>query len=420
MNKCIKYYKKVLIMIVIIIVLVLENFNIIHAKEQVLNINDACDLALQNSSALKILQLNIEHLQLIVDQANEASRLADQRLKINDRFLELYNAKQNNDLTDPNDIQEYNNYVSMYGKPIIGEDQKFQFIQMKSITPLEAKYSVYSAQNNIKINENAIKYSVMQSYCNLLNLKDSIEINNMNLKIKEENYKTAQLKLKYNLISSIDYKKIENDYTKAKISLDTLNNNYNLQLKTFNRQLGLPINNIIFSIVDVEFDPKIDSIDNYLEDALINRIEIKNATQNSKNKKYIYDIVYDSFSDEDNSHIQNALYEKNQAEHDLEDNKINIQIEIKTSYQDIQKKLLDYKLAQDSYNNSLKKYNEGLTQYKINKISNIDLKSLELSLKQAEIQINSIKRDIWLRMKKLEFLSHEGLNTSQVNIGGSK
>ncbi|QCX33445.1 TolC family protein [Caloramator sp. E03] len=408
MNNKYKYHKKILT-IIIITIIVLGNFNIINAKEQVLNINEACDLALQNSSALKILQLNIEHLQLIVDQANEASKLADQRLKINDRFLELYYKKQKNELTDPSDIQEYNSYVSMYGKPLIGEDQKFQFIQMKTITPLEAKYSVYSAQNNIKINENTIKYSIMQSYCNLLNLKDSIEINNMNYKIKEENYKIAQLKYKYNLISSTEFKKIEGEYTKAKLTLDILNNNYNLQLKSFNRQLGIPINNIT-SIVDIEFDSKIDSIDKYIEETLINNMDIKNALEKLKNKNYIYDIVYDSFSDENNYNIQNALYEKNQAEHDLYNQKISKQINIKMAYQDIQKKFLDYKTAQDSYNNSLKKYNEGLMQYKLNKISNTDLKSLELLLKQAEIQINNVKRDIWLKIKKLEFLSHEGLN----------
>lgn len=304
------------------------------------------------------------------------------------------------------------NYNKMI--PYTQGDQKLSLIKGRDFAQLEYKYAVFQYTNVKEVAKNQLKLGVYQLYSGLMTVKDGLEIEQRNFNNVEQQYKKAQLQLSLGQISPVEAKSSEAAYFAEQAKLNQLQRQYDALTKQLNQLLGVDLNT---KYTDFAKDnlaaaayPK--TYNEYLKDALTNRVEIRNDNENINVKKMEFESVRAEFPYNNSPQYKIAKFPIEDAKNKLETDKVDISIEINSLYSDLQDKIKKLEPEQKKYDSAKRTYEKAQQSYNLGLLSKIDFDKAELGFKAEEAAIKSIQRDIWLAQTKLNYASNLGADAS--------
>lgn len=357
----------------------------VQPTQNSLDIDTAINMAIENSYKIKSLDIGIQQAQ---NKYNDALRSA----------------------------ADYNKKI-----PYVTGDQKLGLIKLRDFTQLESKYAVFKYTNIKEAAKNELKLGVYQLYSGLITAKEGLELEQKNFNNVEQQYKKAQLQLSLGQVSPGDAKSSEAAYMAEKAKLNQLQRQYDSLTKQLNQLLGVDINTKYTSFTKdnlaTQAYPK--TYNDYVKDALTNRVKIRNDNENINVKKLEFESVRAEFPYSTSPQYQIAKFPMEDAKNELETHKIDISIEINGLYNDLQNKIKSLEPEQKRYDSAKRTYEKALQSYNLGLISKIDFDKAETGLKYEELQLKSIQRNIWLAQTKLDYASNLGADASKLMPQGS-
>lgn len=275
---------------------------------------------------------------------------------------------------------------------------------------IEAKYNIYQYTNLKEAAKNSVKLNVYTQYISFINAKEELDIQQQKFKNAEEKYKKAQLQLSLGLIAKPDVKGAEQTYNSEKAELNKAQRKLDSVAKTINQISGSSISTTYdgFKKDIVEDKTVVKTYNEYLNDALKNRVEILNDTEKIKLKKLEFAGVRGVHPNTNSPEYVIGKYDVTEAENGLDTDKIDISIEINRLYNDLQGKIQKLQPQITNYNTEKKKYNEYLQKYNLGVISKIDFEEEALKFKSAENSLKAAQRDVALAKSTIEYASGIG------------
>lgn len=354
--------------------------------QQSLNIDAAINMAIQNSYSIKKIDIGIQQAQ---NNYNDAVRAAAG-----------YSAKV----------------------PYTEGDTKLQLIKARDFTQLEYKYAIFQYTNIKEVAKNQITFTVYQAYSAFVTVKEALDLEQQNFNNVEQQYNKAKLQLSLGTASPVDVKASEASYTAEKAKLNQLKRQYDTYVKQLNQILGVDINTgdsqyvkyIPYINSNIASVAKPKTYDEYVKDALTNRIEIRNDNENINLRKSEFNSVRSAFPYNYTAQYKIYKYPVDTAQNKLDTDKIDISIEINTLYNDLQDKIKSLEPAKKDYTSAKRTYDIAAQNYNLGLISKIDYDKAEINLKSKENSIKTIERNIWLAQKKLDYASNLGVDATSL------
>lgn len=352
----------------------------VQPTQNSLDIDTAINMAIENSYSIKKLDIGIQQAQ---NSYNDALRNA----------------------------ANYNKMI-----PFVRGDQKLALIKGRDFAQLEYKYAIFQYTNIKEAAKNELKLGVYQLYSGLITVKEGLEIEQKNFNNVEQQYKKAQLQLSLGQISPADAKSSEAAYMAEKAKLNQLQRQYDSLTKQLNQLLGVDINTKYTSFTKdnlaTQAYPK--SYNDYIKDALTNRVKIRNDNENINVKKLEFESIRAEYPYNTSPQYQIAKFPIEDAKNKLETDKIDISIEINSLYNDLQNKIKKLEPEQKKYDSAKTTYEKALQSYNLGLVSKIDFDRAEIGFRAEEAAIKSIQRDIWMAQTKLDYASSLGADASSL------
>lgn len=280
---------------------------------------------------------------------------------------------------------------------------------------LNDQYSIYKYTNLKEVTKNYIKLNLYTQYISFMNNEEALNLEQENSKNAEAKYKKTQLQFNLGTVAKADVKTSEQAYNTEKASLNKAQRSVSIVEKAINQALGVDINTQYTGFAkDIAVaNPQIKTYNDYLNDALKNRAEILNDTENLRLRKLDFTGQMGG-----NPYITTPSYTiaKNavaQAQNDLDTAKIDISIEINGLYNTLQTKMQALKPKVVNYNAEKKKYDQAQQKYNLGMISSIDFQDEVIKFKGTENALKTAQRDVALAKMKIEFASGIGANITQ-------
>lgn len=139
----------------------------------------------------------------------------------------------------------------------------------------QAKLNYEMSLKQLKREELNLVYIVSQAFYGLLSAREAMNIAQMNLDKQQEAYTIAQNKYDAGLIREVEALQMEVDLTAASNQYENTRTNYLAQERVFKEQIGIPLSDSITLENQMEYTPLIVNVDQAVELALTNRLELR-------------------------------------------------------------------------------------------------------------------------------------------------
>lgn len=312
--------------------------------------------------------------------------------------------------------------------PYVQGDTKLSLIKGRDFSQLEYKYAIFKYTNVKDVAKNQLKVGIYQVYLGLMNLKEGLDLEKQNFNNVEQQYKKAQLQLTLGQVSPVDVKSSEAAYVSEKAKLNKLQRQYDALVKQLNQLVGADVSSQLDQLLSKDIvtntngdatsmlatliTPK--NYDEYVNDAVTNRVELRNDKENINVKKLEFESVRSAFPFNDSAQYKIYKYPIEEAQNKFDSDKIDISIEINTLYNDLQNKIKKLEPEQKKYYSAKRTYDKALQSYNLGLISKLDFDKAQIGLKNEENTLKSIQREIWLAQTKLSYASNLGVDATSL------
>lgn len=353
--------------------------------QNLLDVDKAVNMAIENSYSLKKLDTNINELKNKYADSQRNAATYDQNLTYIDYTQNKYN-----------------------------DSMRLNLIKGRDFTQLEYKYAIFQYTNIKEAVKNELTFNIYKLYSGLVSLKEGLDTEQQNFNNVEDQYKKAQLQLQLGLIAKADLKTSEASYLAEKAKLNQYQRQYDAYTKQLNQLLGVDLNTKYtgFTKDNLATAAAAKSYDDYVKDAVANRVKIKNDNEMINTKKSEFNSISGVYSDTKSPQYKVAEYPVEVAKNKLDTDKIDISIEINKLYSDLQVKVKKLEPAKKDYDSMKKTYDKALQSYNLGLISKIDFDKAAVGLKAKEIALKSAERDVWLAQSSLDYASGAGADGS--------
>lgn len=356
----------------------------VFAEGNTLDIDAVMDTAIQNSSTLKSKDIAIQKAeQSYKDAVDNAS--------------------------DINDTIDESEGTMTYS-------QEFSLVKSRDNTPAEKKYSLYQSNNAKEVAKNEIALSIYEQYITLVDAKDSLDTEQKRLDNADAAYKKAKLQLDTGMISQADYTAAEYSYYTEVAAFNKAKRQYKLETMKLNKLIGAPLQTEYTTLLrdKITEDPYIRSYDSYVNEALINRAEMLNATEYVNLMNFEFKTVKAFYPDTRTDEYKIGKYYVDKAKTSLENEKVDISLEINTLYNNLQINAKKLKSQKDSADYAKLDYDRASQKYNLGLISKMDLDSKLVTWQDAQNSVKALQRDIWIAQIKLGYACKIGADTSKL------
>ncbi|NMA48817.1 MAG: TolC family protein, partial [Tissierellia bacterium] len=199
-----------------------------------LTLQEAIDYALLNNKELEIQKLELAKAEVSYKENKNAIKKAEDGAKMLDR-LDIPRTYE----VTPDQI---------VNKALID----------KGVSEKQNELALLSANMNLEMKENQIKYNVEKAYFDLLQKQEELRISGENLALSQKQYNNSKLRYDLGMISKQQLLGIELGLSQAQSGYDAAEMIYEIQLLSFKRTLGLPLEKGIklTSVIEVkEYEP---------------------------------------------------------------------------------------------------------------------------------------------------------------------
>jgi len=276
-------------------------------------------------------------------------------------------------------------------------------VQLIIYNPINAENLLNQAVTTQDVNTNSVRVDAYSKYIDLLKANYAVNIQKaLNDSLKKGN-KETQMQLNKGLVSKNEARLIEINYLKSNYQLNSLEKSLDSAYMVVNLAMGEDISKGYKTLIDNNIVPqeKIKSLEDYIADALVNRGEIVNAQSALDAKKKLLEYDKATYHTDYRFYIQQKQYEFDKAENDLEEAKINVQIEVTNGYKTLDGYMKTMESQQINYDTEKSNYESAKIKYDNGMITLSQLQKAEIAKVQAQINFKNAQLNAWLEQTKM-------------------
>lgn len=260
----------------------------------------------------------------------------------------------------------------------------------KEYTPAELKNYWRIVDENKIITEASLTLGLRDLYLGLMKSDKDVGIAERKLELAKNKHGINQLKYNQGLITKLDLEESEYELLKAEKSTDDTNRNRDNMVRSLNSLLGVEISTEYESVKFDEFkrDINLKPLEEYVEKALTERLEIKNIEEEIRLKEFKQGIIAKSKlygkSYDINDQYEDLALEIDTLKVKMEKTKFDIENEIKKAYIEIKDALNDLESTIETIKMQKRTLDKLKTQYERGFIAKIILDEMEIGIAELE------------------------------------
>ena len=155
----------------------------------------------------------------------------------------------------------------------VTQSLNFSSFSARSSALLNMEYQNLSYESDL----NTLKLNVRQEFYYLLAYKENLALQQKNLELAEKRYSQSSINFQNGLASKLDVLEARNSYESLRPDFTDAKTSYNTQLMSFNRLLGLDINQVVELKGSLEIVPLNLDADALIEANLSERLDVQSA-----------------------------------------------------------------------------------------------------------------------------------------------
>lgn len=396
--------KSIWVFLFIFMIQIVNPQNFVYAEDNSLDLNTVISKTLNNSSALKNVENKLSNLQENYQNYNTSSLYAQSRFEADTHYKELLN-KDNLSLSEKKELDDY---IKNYASPLT-DAERITYKKAKDLTIPNIDYAINMSTLQKQVTNNALVASASELYANLIKVNNGIDIEKSLIQDLQKNYDNSLIKLQNGLVSNMQIQVTKLNLDKEQLQLSKLERNKEYLINNLNKLMGEDIQVRYSKYEAIKLDPiENKTLNDYLTPALQKRLEIQNADQAYDLKQKEYDIIAEVYLDDNNLNKINAKYDLTNTKTKKDTAKTKVEKEIKGGYKAFQNKIADYKSYQNKYDIQKSNYEDILKKYSLGLVTDANIMDVEVSLKNAQIQMDNARIDTWIYQLKMKYAAEAG------------
>ena len=403
----------------VLIIAFLLTINCSVFAESDITIDQAIELATEDQSVLERIDSTMQKLWDNYNAAQERKKQIESTLASLEAFEELYEKKyMAGESLTPEESIELEGYIKKYGD----EPPNYTNQEMLDLFIIPRDFGYKSAYAEIQKLRNtkqtvipSIESNVRELYNQVISFQSTLDLQESYLTLNIAQHEEMILNYELGEIKSEDLILSEMSLSIMTMQVEQLTNNLDTLKMKFNKLIDVSITEefvLIDTLSSVEdifaAEPLHNSLEVYLDQALMNRAEIKNARIDYEIKEREDSIIKDYLSNElltDRVSAEVALVE---ASYNLEQAEALVVDDVSDGYVTMMTYWNDYSLSVESYQLQVDTYEHIKTQYELGQISSMDLYFADYQLEQAINKVESNLRNYMLSIEKMAIASGIG------------
>jgi outer membrane protein TolC len=281
---------------------------------------------------------------------------------------------------------------------LLGYTGSYSTLEQIVFLPLNAKNNLTQTNNNQIVVSNAIRMSAYQNYVNLLKASYALNIQQGLMNGLDADFRTAKQQETLGMATASQVRLSEIAYLKAQYAYNSASKGYDSTSLAVNNLMGEDPSKQYSTLQDNNITPsdKIKSLNEYINLALANRVDIKNAQSTLDTNKQEYDYIKAEPATDYQFYIQKQDYNMEKAQNDLDLKKISVQQDITKLYKNLAGAMKILEAKKDLDDQAAANYNSAEIQYKNSQISLQDFDDAKVTKAQADVDYKNAQLDAWL------------------------
>lgn len=398
------------ISVLLIAVMMFSSFAFAEEKTE-LTIDMAVEMATKDKSSITKMDDTIESLWKSYRSALGGRNQITEMMDVNARFKILYDKEQNDETLTAEESQTLRLYKMTLGSEPqeYSSDQMYSFVKTKELLPASLYAEIQKLKNTQKTIEPSTEMGVRTLYNQVVGLQSTIDQQKLYYDINVEKHEALVTKNKLGQVSDHDLKVSELNLEVQKLQLVQLERNLDSLEYNLNQLMDAVITDKYILVDPVDSLENIftaeamhKTLDEYLDLAIQNRSEVKNARLDYNVKKNENDTIKMYIKQELLTNRMEAEIAFIKAENALESAEKTVKDNIADGYIDVMSKWNDYQLSIDAYKIKENSYNEMKSRYDLGQVTQTDLKLVEFQKIMASDTVKSNLRNYLNAIEKMD------------------
>lgn len=386
-----------------------------YAEEETLTLEQAIDMATKDQSNIENMNDTIEDLWKNYYSAKDGKKQIESTLRTLDRFEELYDKKyKDGDSLDLAERTELEGYQMAFGNEppkYTGQEMLDKFIRTRDLT----WKSVYAEIQKLKNTRSTVMLSVEKGvrdlYNQVISLQTTLEQQQVYLNITRKQHDQLVAKFELGQVSNSELKTSEQNLIILEKQIEQISNNLFTLEMNFNQLIEAPITskyNLVDTVTEITVDPIHKTLDEYLEAAILNRSEMKNARIDLEIKENEDEVIKKYLKNELLTDRVNADIALITAQHSLSVTEAKIIDNVSDGYISMLTYWNDYQLSLQSLNLKKKSLVDVEERFGLGQVTDITVELSKYSVLTAENTVKDNLRNYLNSVKKMENASSDG------------
>jgi|GEM_PF-1094893 len=257
--------------------------------------------------------------------------------------------------------------------------------------------------------EETLKFMVENSYFNLLNAQNKLNIQNSILDLAKKNVEITNQKYSQGLVSEMDVISSNIALAQAETEKKAAERDLQYAQMNFNRTVGLPLTATVQLIDQLKANPPVEvDIEQKIKEALENRMEVIQASEQYEVDKLNFEITGKWYTPNTYKY-QEAKYTMDSSAYALEKTKQTIELSVHKAYMDMLNAYGSLTVLEQSVDQVRKVYEISEIKYKAGMATNTETLDSLNKLKEIELQREQVLLAYNLAQKQFEISCGVGL-----------
>lgn len=346
--------KRILLLTLVAVLIISSSVIFADNQESIksLTLQQAIDIALENSQDMQIAELNIEKANIGLKEAKKAQ----------------------DDLED---------FKAMYGTTL--DNQLSTKLVKKGYYVKLSESGKLLAEKGKILNEEIIKFSVETNYYDVLFSKENIKVKEQNLERSKKQHDDVVAKFNLGMSTKQEILTAEANLQQANLDLENAKSDYEYKIMNFNQTIGMPLTEEINLTDKLEFEPvEAIDIDEKIAEALENRFDIIQSKENYENEKLEFDLTTSIFSLKTYKG-KTALYDKESTYNELVKAENDVKLNVRKAYIDLTKAERGVQAFEKSIESLKEAYRLSTLSYEVGLSTLLDVLNAQKALNDVEL-----------------------------------
>jgi hypothetical protein len=382
------------------LVLTIATSTLVFADNNAFTMEDAIKTATANSLEVKRYTSAITRYERDINEAIISSRQLKDTLEMDERFRKLSQRGANRTVEEDNEFFMLQAALGSY----MSFSQRLEMTKQSELGATNMEYMLNVSKNSLVTAKNNLYISVYKGFNSVVDAENAITIKSALIANLERDHKAATAKYAQGKLSLNNLKLVALGLEKAKIELNTLQLEKKKKIIELNKILKVAVGTTYdkYAKYDVQGDISLKPMQEYIDLALTSREDIKSAKKSLEIKQKEYDLTKVDFFYETSSTNLNAYIGLTNAKTQLENTEINAQLQVISSYNNLQNQLTNLQKAKLDLDLQDRNLLETKIRYSLGLTTELEVSNANAEYSQSQLDYLSASREAWLAKLNLE------------------